>query len=307
MFAPICLFTYNRLNETRQTVEALQRNFLAQESDLFIFSDGPKNEMAKPKVEAIRLYVRTITGFKSVGIIESPNNKGLASSIVAGVSLVVNQYGKVIVLEDDILTSCGFLKFMNNALVYYKDKEDVMQISSFMFPIDSTGLPDTFFYQANTCWGWATWKRAWDCYINDGNYLLKELKSKGISWKQFNSMQGREFEKQLLKNINGSLKTWAVKWHAIIKLHNGKVLHPKISYVANIGFNGNGENCGVGKVEGAINNELDLEVSHAEKHFEDLALQRLAEYFKKRYSFCQKVKRKLTYYLKKWLKKKMFA
>jgi hypothetical protein len=295
--SPICLFTYNRLLETQQTIEALKNNYLASESDLYIFSDGPKNEAAIPKVNQVRQYLQSVTGFKSVHIIESSTNKGLANSIISGVGQIVGQHGKVIVLEDDIITSYGFLKYMNSALEYYNDKKEVMQVSGFMFPIDAGQLPDTFFYQANTCWGWATWQRAWDHFTNDERYLLNELKSKGITWAQFNSLQGREFQNQLIRNINGSMKTWAVKWHATIKIHNGKVLHPKISYVANIGFNGSGENCPKGDIVGSINNEIDLDVSAAEKYSEKLALQRLAKHFKKRYSIFQKVKRKINHYL----------
>jgi hypothetical protein len=291
--APIVLFTYKRLDTLQQTVEALQKNFLATESNLYIFSDAAKGDRDKKSVDEVRNYIRLINGFKSITIYESQFNKGLADSIVDGVTKIVDEYGKVIVLEDDILTSNGFLKYMNNALNYYSDKEEVMQISSFMFPIESNDLPDTFFYQANTCWGWATWKRAWDNYNNETDYLFRELKLRDISWEKFNSLQGKEFQRQLEKNRRGSLKTWAVKWHSVIKLYNGKVLHPKISYVANIGFNGSGENCGKANIEGSINNQLDLDVSAAEKYSEKVALQRLEKYFKKRYSFCEKAKRKI--------------
>lgn len=297
MLAPICLFTYNRYRETKQTVEALQKDYLAKESDLIIFSDGPKNEASVSKIQEVRQFLLTISGFRSVEIIESLNNKGLANSIIGGVTQIINQYGKVIVLEDDIVVSRGFLTYMNNALNFYESDEQVMQVASYMFAIDSSNLPDTFFYSANTCWGWGTWKEAWKKFNPDSESVLSELKKKNISWNQFNAMQGKEFQKQLLKNLNGKLITWAVKWHAAIILNNGKVVHPKTSYVLNIGFAGNGENCKKGQSEGLIDNNLNLDVSDASNYDNEKALYRLNKYFKKRYSFLNKINRKIKSYI----------
>lgn len=295
--APICLFTYNRLAETKQTVEALKHNKLAEDSELFIFSDGPKNINSKKEVYELRKYLKTISGFKKISIIEQKLNKGLAKSITDGVSDIVNKFNKVIVLEDDIVTSKGFLRYMNESLHYYEKNLNVMQVSAFMFPIESKGLPDTFFYQANTCWGWGTWKSAWCNYNNNSKDLLNNVKNKKISWKDFNSMQGSEFQKQLLKNVKGTMNTWAVKWHTVIKLKGGTVLHPKETYIANIGFMGNGENCNKGEIMGSINNNLNLDVVDADVMDNSLALERLKFYFKYRYSLSQKIKRKIKSYL----------
>lgn len=292
-YAPICLFTYNRLSETKETITSLKANSLAVDSDLFIFSDGSKNNLDKDKVNEVRDYLRTISGFKSVNISESKVNRGLAESIVSGVTSIVEIYEKVIVLEDDIVTSRGFLSYMNSALTYYESFNNVMQISSFMFPIDSHNLPDTFFYPANTCWGWGTWKSSWSHYNDDSSYLIDMLKSNNISWREFNSLQGREFEKQLLRNLSGSLRSWAVKWHAAIIINKGTVLHPKVSYVSNIGFSGNGENCNKGSIMGKINNELSLDVVSANIESNDLAMFRLKQYFIVYYSFYEKLKRRI--------------
>ena len=160
-YAPIVLFTYNRLLHTRKTVESLQNNELANKSNLFIFSDGPKNEKDQVIIKDIRNYLKKIKGFKKIEIIEREKNFGLANNIIDGVTKIVNEYGKIIVLEDDILTNQYFLKFMNEALEFYEKEEKVMHISGYMYPIDSKELPDTFFIKPTTCWGWATWKRAW--------------------------------------------------------------------------------------------------------------------------------------------------
>ena len=143
MTTPICLFTYNRLHETKQTVKALKENFLAMESDLFVFSDGPKNDAGRLKVEAVRQFLTSVNGFKSVKVFESEQNKGLANSIISGVSQIIQKYGKVIVLEDDLITSTNFLNFMNQALDYYASKEKIFSISGFGHKV---GLPADYPY-----------------------------------------------------------------------------------------------------------------------------------------------------------------
>ena len=143
-YAPIALFTYNRADHTRQAVESLLRNSEAKDTDLFIFSDGPKNEKAAEGVKANREFIRTITGFKSITIIEREKNWGLANSLIAGITDVINKYGRVIVVEDDLTLSPFFLRFMNEALEKYKDDDRVSSISAYVYPSENE-YPINFF------------------------------------------------------------------------------------------------------------------------------------------------------------------
>jgi GT2 family glycosyltransferase len=180
MLAPITLFVYNRLNHTRQTVEALLRNELAAESEFFVFSDGPRSETDREKVLAVRSYLKTINSFKKVAVIERDKNFGLAESIIAGVTEIVNRYGRIIVLEDDMVTSPYFLKYMNDALEIYKDEEKVISIHGYIYPVRDK-LPETFFLRGADCWGWATWKRGWDLFDPDGRKLLEQLQKRNLT------------------------------------------------------------------------------------------------------------------------------
>lgn len=166
MNAPIALFVYNRLNHTQRTITALQQNSLAQESELYIFSDGPKDEAGVEKVETIRKYLKTISGFKSVHIKERPENWGLAKSIIEGATEIVGQFGKIIVLEDDIVTSPHFLKYLNEALDLYQNEEKVISVHGYIYPVKQV-LPETFFLRGADCWGWATWQRGWRLFQPD--------------------------------------------------------------------------------------------------------------------------------------------
>ena len=145
--APIALFVYNRPWHTQLTVEALQKNELASESELFIYSDEAKNIDAKANVDEVRRYV--------------------------------NKHGNIIVLEDDLVTSPYFLKYMNTALDFYKDEESVASIHGYIYPIE--GLPDSFFIKGSDCWGWATWKNKWDIFEPSGQKLLDELTLKNLA------------------------------------------------------------------------------------------------------------------------------
>lgn len=241
MLAPIALFVYNRLTHTRQTIEALQKNMLAIESDLIIFSDAAKSEAQVEAVGKVRQYIHQIGGFKSVTIIERKVNYGLAKSIIEGVTSIVNKFGRIIVLEDDLVVSPYFLRFMNDALDFYQNEEKVMHISGYMFPIDNESLPETFFLRTSSCWGWATWDRAWKHFSKEPKKLLKEFSEETVS--RFNMDGAYNFWTQVEQNENGLINTWAVFWYASIFQVSGLCLHPAFSMVNNIGHDGTGENC----------------------------------------------------------------
>lgn len=244
IYAPIALFVYNRPDHTRQTVEALQKNTLASESDLIVFSDAAKSEEQVEAVNNVRQYIHQIGGFKSVVIVEREANFGLAKSIIEGVTSVVNKYGRIIVLEDDLVTSPYFLRFMNDALDAYHNEEKVMHISGYMFPINTPEkLPATIFYRASTCWGWGTWKRAWDGFQLDSKVLLENIQSRNLEY-EFDIHDTMEFVSMLKAQSVGLVDSWAIRWYANIFLKSGLCLHPATSLVNNIGHDGSGVHCG---------------------------------------------------------------
>ena len=239
--APIILFVYNRLRHTRITVEALQNNELANRSQLIIFSDGARDPFDENSVKKVRQHIRGIDGFKDIQIIEQEKNRGLANSIIEGVTDVITNSDKVIVLEDDIVTSPFFLRFMNQALKFYEDNHKVMHISGYMFPIDKTGLPETFFYRSPSCWGWATWKRAWIHFDRNAEQIMNSFSKDQI--KSFNLDGYYNFWSQIKKNKNKKINTWAIFWYATVFRQGGLCLHPSVSMTKNIGHDGSGINC----------------------------------------------------------------
>lgn len=242
--APVVLFVYNRPEHARLTLEALAANDLADQSELYIYSDGPKYGALPEDMEKVRAVRKVIRGgrwCRQVHIIESEYNRGLADSIVAGVTEVVNRHGRVIVLEDDIVTRRGFLRFMNEALKLYEDEPRVMQISGMIYGTPRGVDPEgTSFLRVLACHGWATWERAWRHYQHDVDALIRGLERKGISPHEFDIDGAAHFYKQLLRNREGDLYTWAVRWYASWLVAGGYALFPHRSLVTNIGHDGTG-------------------------------------------------------------------
>ncbi len=242
--APIVLFVYNRPLHSRKTLTALKLNQLASESVLYVFCDGPKENATQEllkNIEEVRELVHAEKWCKEVQVIESKTNRGLADSIIYGVTEVVEKYGRVIVLEDDLVTSPYFLNYMNDALDFYENTERVMHVSGYMFP-HKEALPETFFYNVPMCWGWGTWHRAWK-YFNEDEKFLYEYFEENKLWDNFNKFGGKYLHKQLESNYLGKLKTWFVKWHAVNIIQNGLTVFPHQSLVQNVGFDEMGTNC----------------------------------------------------------------
>ncbi|MEJ5283473.1 MAG: glycosyltransferase family A protein [Brevinematales bacterium] len=241
--APIVLFVYNRLEHTKQTIEALQNNTLAAQSELFIYSDGPKNEATYESVQEVREYINQIKGFKELHIIMRESNYGLTKNIASGVTEIINKYNRVIVLEDDIVTSKYFLEFMNDALNYYEDKKEVWHISGYNYPVSIRTEEDTYFSSLMDCWGWATWKDRWQYFSLSRKILWKILFLPGEQRKKFDLWGAEIFMDQLYLNLLGLINTWAIFWYAQIFLNSGLCLHPAKSLINNIGHDKSGENC----------------------------------------------------------------
>lgn len=245
-YAPILLFVYNRPEHVQQTVRALQANTLAAESDLFIYSDAAKDESGKDAVNEVRTFIRQIKGFKTITLIEREKNWGLARSIIDGVTTQVNRYGKVIVLEDDLITAPHFLRFMNDALETYKDEPRVGHIQACDFTQDPS-LPDTFLIKWTGSWGWGTWARAWKYFNPDGQALLDELISRHLTHTfDFNGKYG--YTRMLRRQIEGKNNSWAIRWNASLFLKDILSLNVGKSLVQNNGFDGSGTNCGGGSL-----------------------------------------------------------
>lgn len=253
-YAPIVLFTYDRPDHVRAVLNSLKNNEEAKESALIVYSDAPKNKRAEVGVKMTRELLKDVTGFKKVTIIERSENYGLANNIIEGISSVLCDFDRVIVLEDDHLVSPFFLKYMNEALVKYENDEKVASIHGYVYPCKEE-LPPLFFIKGADCWSWATWKRAWKVFNPNGQELLDELRKRKLE-KEFDFGFNANYVEMLIKQIAGKNSSWAVRWYASTFLADMYTLYPGRSMMRIIGADGSG-------THGAVTNSFDVNLNDA--------------------------------------------
>jgi hypothetical protein len=246
---PIALFVYNRAEHTRRTLEALAANGLASRSDLVVFSDGPKGDADVAEIRSIREHVSQLRGFGRVVLKESASNRGLAASIISGTTAVVAEYGRIIVVEDDLVTSPHFLQYMSDGLDRYEGVERVGAISGFMYP-NQVDLPETFFMRDADCWGWGTWARGWALFDPDGVRLLAQLKQRKLL-RDFDLDGAYPYARMLRDQIAGRNQSWAIRWRASLFVRDMLSLYPRRSLVTNIGLDGTGTHSGTSHIWGS--------------------------------------------------------
>jgi len=237
MPAPVALFVYNRPEHTRKVLRALIKNKLFDESEIFIFSDGPKIDDDNIKISEVRKIIKS-HNLKNVNVIEHSSNLGLSKSIVQGVNKIINDYGEIIVIEDDILVSQFFLANLNNALTTYKDEEKVIAISGYTFPHTEI-LPEFFFITFPAVWGWATWKRRWDLFQSDSNSLLNTLNMNNLLDKH-DHKKSFPYKRMLEDNAKGIIDSWGIRWYSSGVVAEKYTMMFNESQVENIGHDNSG-------------------------------------------------------------------
>ncbi|HEY1096359.1 MAG TPA: sugar transferase [Alphaproteobacteria bacterium] len=246
-FAPIAVFAYKRPHHIVQLLQSLKACPEHAHSPITIYCDGPRSEADMDLVHKTRMAIKEYAPAHAV-IIEREQNLGLADSIITGVTENCYQYGRVIVLEDDLDLSPYALDYFNRALNQYQHDEKVMHIAGYMFPVDKSGLPESFFYREMSCWGWATWQRAWQHFEPDAEKSLALIEADPQKAKEFNIDNSTDYVGMLKAHIHGVINSWAVRWYASAFLRGGLALHAREPFTSNTGNDGTGEHCTVTSV-----------------------------------------------------------
>jgi hypothetical protein len=290
--APVVLFVYNRPEHTLQTLEALSQNELADQTNLVVYADGPKENASQKELDAIRRVKQIILSKKwceNVELITSSKNKGLATSVIDGVTETINKYGKVIVLEDDLLTSPFFLRYMNEGLDLYESTKNVYSVNGFMFPINWENNHTVLLPYTST-WGWGTWKDRWQVF--DPNMTEKEQIQQNDFLKQRFNLADYDY----VSMLNFGNNSWGIKWYYSVFKNNGLGLFPTKSLVENIGFDGSGENCGILDLNVSITSYSSIIIFENSINLKFYSM--YLDYFKKPISFSNKVLSKINLRIK---------
>ena len=239
--SPIVIFAYNRPHYLRDTLEALSKNKETKDSLIYIYCDGAKFNATDEElieVQKVRNLAKQQNWGKETTVVESNVNQGLAKAIISGVNEIVEKHGRIIVLEDDLVTSPFFLNYINTALNKYENDDEVISVVGFSYPINfKDDFPDTYFIKNADCLGWATWKRGWDLFEPDASKLMKQLEREKMS-REFNVSNEYPFIKMLRLVADGKVDSWAIRWYASSFVNNKITLFPKKSLVRQIGNGG---------------------------------------------------------------------
>lgn len=241
--APIVIFAFDRPEHLRITLEHLSRNKLADSSTLYILCDGPKPDSSderKKRIQQVKEVADSRDWAGKVIVESSPVNRGLAKSILAGVTKIVNEYGKVIVLEDDLRIGEGFLTFMNSALNQYVDEDQVKQVSGFCFPFEVDDPTGSFFIPVTNTIGWGTWHRAWQ-EVDFEAKGYEVLKTDAAMMRRFNLDDSYKYSKILIGQLEqGKNDSWGILlWWSVFK-NDGIVLYPGYSQIQHNDFGNQG-------------------------------------------------------------------
>jgi len=243
---PVLLFTYNRPFHTKQVLDALANNKESSETILYIISDGKRLNITgeeSTSIDQLHELISKENRFKKVVVEIRKENSGLANSIITGVTKLVQIHKKLIVLEDDIIPSTGFLDYMNGALSLYENDKNVGCIHAWNYDLATDNNADsTFFLPGGDCWGWGTWEDSWSLFEKDGVRLQSEIEAKGFLNK-FNRRGLQNCSSMLQDQIDGKNNSWAIRWNASLILAGKLCLHPTVAIVKNIGLDGSGEHC----------------------------------------------------------------
>ena len=244
-YAPVIVFAYNRVDHLTKTIETLERADGVEKTDLFILCDGNKSDQDYVNVEEVRKYVhlyKNVSRFRTVTINESLTNKGLANSVISGVSSVLEKYSKVIVVEDDLLVSADFIEYMNEALMFYEKDQRIFSIGGWSpdLPILERYEKDIFFSNRFECWGWGIWKDRWETI--EWNYDRYSRANKNDI--KCLSVAGQDLIRMFYSYLDGRIDSWAVRVACHLIWNDKYVVVPSRSKVRNIGLDGSGTNCG---------------------------------------------------------------
>lgn len=276
--APVALFAFRRPDHTQRTLEALASNPSLRDSPLIVFCDGARSAGEQAQVEATRAVVHAFDHPRKV-VHASPANLGLARSIIKGVGALCEQYGRVIVVEDDLVVAPTFLEYMNRGLARYASAPRVMQISGHMFPVGLEPREGSLFLPFTTTWGWATWSRAWRAFDATASGAARLAGS----WRErfrFDLDGSYPYFSMLQRQLAGEVDSWGIRWYLSTFLSGGLTLYPRSSLVSNIGFDGSGTHCGTEARQTLSTVPLSIDVNAGEPAVDEDAYRRIKRHLR---------------------------
>jgi hypothetical protein len=234
----VACFVFNRPDHTERMLTSLAANEESADLPVYVFCDGPRSESEEVATSSVRQVVSKFSSKLNIIQRFEPSNRGVSEQIISGIDTILKKHEMVIVIEEDLVLSPYFLRYMIDGLKLYREEQRVISIHGYLYP-NSEKLPETFFLRGADCWGWATWKRGWDLFSGDAEQLFRDLRRQKLV-RKFNYGYGSMFTDMLLAHSKGTLSGWDVCWHASAVLNGKLTLYPSKSLVFNAGHDGSG-------------------------------------------------------------------
>jgi hypothetical protein len=288
----IAVFCYKRATKLKASVEALLKNPECSSMDIIFFSDGNKNENDQEGVLQTRAFINSITGFRNVYKHFRERNLSTGPNFELGLSYLCNNYDQFIAIEDDLVVSPNCIRYLLDALIYYKHQKSVFCITGFCFPLAVQNYPyDTVVYKRFCSYGWASWSERVRKVIWDKEELSNIIKNSPDFKKRLNN-EGYDLHRMLMKQIKGEISTWDIQMQVHVAENRLKVIYPVVSKVANIGFDQESTNTfGVDYLKTPLDLGIKREFNFVDQ---DIIIPSLQKQLKKPYKFGALVTRKIV-------------
>ncbi len=251
--APVVLIGYKRAEKLQHCIASLAKCPEASKTPVYIFCDGEGSEQDREGVGAVRKLVKETElqhQFSSWNVTYREQKIGLAANVIGGVTEVLQTYGTVITVEDDLIVSEAFLTYMNEALQFYRDDLQIWSISGYAPRMKALKhYPEDVWlgYRASS-WGWATWLDRWetiDWGMQDYQEFLQDEEAK----KRF-LRGGDDMLSMLDRQMRGEIDSWAIRWCYAQSRQDKMTVFPTKSYIYNDGFDGSGVHSGTKDIYG---------------------------------------------------------
>lgn len=245
MNAPVIVFGYNRIEKLARCLEAVEVAANGRNKELFIFVDGAKNSEDAEKVFKVQQFAKrySSTAFSRIHTVCREDNKGLAASVIDGVTEVINSYGAVIVVEDDLVISSSFISFCDDVINQYENNQSIWSVGGWIpESVEGVAKTDAFLSFRAECWGWATWKDRWNKV--DWNIIdyLSDFRLSFSKRRSFNKA-GNDMAYMLDEYYEGKNHSWAIRFAYSQWKNRSYTVCPRYSLVRNDGLDGQGTNC----------------------------------------------------------------
>ena len=238
MKTPVAFFIFRRPSTTERVFEAIRQ---AKPPKLLVVADGPRPDKpgeaeqcaaARAVIDRVDWDCEVLTNYSEV-------NLGCRNRVASGIDWVFQTVEEAIILEDDCLPDASFFPYCEELLDRYRDDKRVMMITGTNILGDWKSAQQSYHFAYYTsCWGWASWRRAWNYYDVDMQRWTDPEIQQRIQDVLVSEKHYQNFKLHFDYVISGANKAWDFQWSFACLSQSGLTITPATNLVSNIGYTG---------------------------------------------------------------------